>query len=42
MNVSFDMINGINVGIEYVQGDEDFENTIILDVFIVRLLFQWP
>ena len=42
MFMSFDLINGINVGCEYVGGDEDYENTVILDLFILRVLFQWP
>lgn len=42
MNISYDLINGINVGIEYVGGDEEFENTVILDLVIIRILFQWP
>lgn len=42
MLISFDFINGVAVGMEYVDSmEEDFEHTIILDVFLVRFLFQW-
>lgn len=36
-----DLINGIAVGAEYVPAFEDEPNTFILDVFILRFLFQW-
>lgn len=41
MDIGFDLINGISVGIEFVPAAEEYDNTIILDVFIIRLLFQW-
>jgi hypothetical protein len=42
MLISFDFINGVSVGMEYVDSvDEDFEHTIILDLLLVRFLFQW-
>jgi hypothetical protein len=42
MEISLDLINGIAVGAEFVPAFDDEPNTIIVDVFIIRLLFQWP
>jgi hypothetical protein len=41
MEISFDLINGVALGIEYVQAFDDEPNTVILDVLIFRFLFQW-
>ena len=41
MHVSFDLINGIACGIEYIKRVDDIPSTIILDLIIFRLLFQW-
>jgi len=41
MSISLDMINGISVGIEYLPAGEDHDQTIIVDLFVIRLLFQW-
>lgn len=41
MYISFDLINGVALGLEYVAQIEDVPNTIILDLLIVRILFQW-
>lgn len=42
MLISFDLINGISLGMEYVNSiDEDFQHTVILDLLLVRFLFQW-
>ncbi len=42
MAVTADLINGIAVGVEYLPGeDEEFYNTVILDLLIIRLLIQW-
>lgn len=43
MVISADYIQGIAVGIEFIEAipEEDIENTVILDLFIIRLLFQW-
>ena len=42
MQISFDTITGMAVGLEYAgQVDEDFAHTIILDLFILRFLIQW-
>lgn len=44
MTVGLDTINGVAVGIEFVPAieEEGIANTVILDLFIIRLLFQWP
>lgn len=43
MTLGLHFINGMAVGIEYVESipDEDVPATIIIDLFIIRLLFQW-
>jgi hypothetical protein len=41
MKFTFDTICGINLGIEYLPGAEDYDNTIIVDLLLVRLLVQW-
>lgn len=41
MHVSFELINGINLGCEYVGAEDDYANALIIDIFILRLLFQW-
>lgn len=39
--ISFDFINGISVGVEYVPKNEEFNTTIIIDVVIFRIIYQW-
>jgi len=43
MTLDLYFIHGMAVGIEYVEPipEEDIPSTIVLDLFIVRLLFQW-
>ena len=43
MTLDLYFIHGMAVGIEYVESipEEDIPATIILDLFIIRLLFQW-
>lgn len=41
MKFSMDLINGVAIGMEYVPGCEEHENTIIVDLVIIRLLIQW-
>lgn len=42
MEFTVDLINGLGVGAEYVPSEADDEfNTIIIDIVLVRLLFQW-
>jgi hypothetical protein len=42
MDIGIDLINGISVGIEFVPATDEYDNTIVLDVVIIRLLIQWP
>jgi hypothetical protein len=32
---------GVSVGFEYVEADEDVDNTLIVDLLIVRMMLQW-
>jgi len=41
MSVTLDLINGISVGLEYLSANEEHENTIIVDLLVIRLLIQW-
>lgn len=41
MDISLDVINGISAGVEFVRGDEEFTNTLVIDIFIIRFLIQW-
>jgi hypothetical protein len=41
ISLGLDLINGINVGIEYLPACEDYDHTVIVDLLVVRLLFQW-
>jgi hypothetical protein len=43
MDITYDLICGISLGFEYVEEDleEDIPRTLIVDLFIVRFLFQW-
>lgn len=41
MDIGYDLINGISLGIEFISASEDEPNTIILDLLILRFLFQW-
>lgn len=41
MRASLDFISGIMLGIEFVE-DPDYEaNYIVLDLFIIRFVFEW-
>jgi|APCry1669192010_1035390.scaffolds.fasta_scaffold00018_59 hypothetical protein len=42
MYCSLDYILGIAVGIEFIAACDEHENTIIVDIFVIRLLIQWP
>lgn len=44
MDFGLDFINGASVGFEYSKGqsEEEYENTFLIDLFIIRVLFQWP
>ena len=39
--IGLHLITGTAVGIEYVQGDEDYLPSIIIDLFILRFLISW-
>ena len=43
MNIDYDFIQGVAVGIEYMEAipEEDIPPTIIVDLFIIRFLIQW-
>jgi hypothetical protein len=42
MDFAVDFINGISLGAEYVPAESDDEvNTFIIDIVLLRLLFQW-
>lgn len=35
------LITGMALGIEYVEGDENFLPSVSVDLFIVRVLISW-
>lgn len=44
MTLSYDLINGVSVGLEYLSADEEADipyNSIILDLLIVRVLIEF-
>lgn len=43
MNIDVDLIQGIAVGIEYVEPfpEEDIPRTIIVDIVLLRFVIQW-
>jgi len=41
MNIGLDLINGVAIGIEYIPAMPDIQKTIILDLLLIRILFQW-
>ena len=41
MEITAHLITGMMVGIEIVPGDEDWQNCLVLDLFIVRIMFHW-
>lgn len=43
MEITFEPINGITVGGEYIQADDPAEefNTFLIDIFIFRIIIQW-
>ena len=42
MDFTVDLINGISVGAEYVPSQEEDElNSFVIDIVLLRLLFQW-
>lgn len=41
MSVSFYVIAGLMLGAEWVRGDEDSGPTLIVDLALVRVMFQF-
>ena len=41
MEISTNLITGMMVGVEYVQGDPDWKHCVVFDLFIVRVMFHW-
>jgi len=41
MNVQMDFISGINVGVEYIEGDLYEGGGLLIDFFIIRFLITW-
>jgi len=43
MNIGLDVITGVSCGVEYVTPiDDECEHVLMVDIFIIRLLFMWP
>jgi len=40
LGLSFYLINGASVGIEYVRGDDDHLPSIVVDLLILRFIFS--
>jgi len=45
MEISTSLINGLAVGVEYVQGfeenDDDFEHMLLISFFLISFIFEW-
>ncbi len=41
MEIETNMIAGISVGVEYVKNPDTDENHIVVDLFVIRVLFSW-
>lgn len=42
MNIGLDLITGVSCGIEYVAPNDEGEgHTLLVDIFVIRLLFMW-
>jgi hypothetical protein len=41
MEVTTHLITGMMVGFEVVPGDEDWQHCVVVDLFILRILFHW-
>lgn len=41
MTIDLALIAGVMLGFEYVNPDETDEQHLVIDLFIVRLLFSW-
>lgn len=38
----FNLIQGVSVGFEFVEDDEDFINYLVIDLFILRIMIGKP
>jgi hypothetical protein len=38
---STSIIRGASLGLEFVPAEDDYENTLVLDFILIRLLIQW-
>ena len=41
MEITTNLITGMMVGVEYVEGDPDWKHCFVIDFFIVRIMFHW-
>ena len=41
MEITAHLITGTMVGVEYVPADVDWQHCLVLDLFIVRVMFHW-
>jgi len=41
VDIETNMIAGISVGVEYVKNQDTDENHIVVDLFVIRVLFSW-
>lgn len=41
MQIDFEIFNGISVGFELVPADDEYLNTLVIDVVFIRILIQW-
>lgn len=41
MGITAHLISGMMVGVEIVPGDEDWQHCLVVDLFIVRIMFHW-
>jgi hypothetical protein len=42
LTISTSIICGASFGIEYVPAEDDYENALVVDLILIRLLIQWP
>jgi hypothetical protein len=40
LGLSFYLISGVSVGIEYVRGDDDHLPSVVVDLLIIRFIFS--
>lgn len=42
LSLSMSLIHGASIGAEFIPAEEEFENGFIVDLILIRLLFEWP